>query len=267
MLKENHPIGIFDSGIGGLTVARALVDALPNESIIYFGDTAHLPYGDKSVQAIQGYAKKITDFLLTQEVKLILIACNSASAAAYEMLGDYIGSRALLVNVIDPVSKFLSENYAGQRVGLIGTKLTVESGVYNEKLSKFKSQIDLRALATPLLVHIIEEGYSEHKLIDVALTEYLSNSSIQDIEALVLGCTHYQVIKDKITDFYQNRVDVIDAAKIVASKVGAILMAEGILATAPSQRRFYVSDYTDNFAHMTKIFFGQEVEVQALDIF
>jgi len=266
-LKSNHPIGIFDSGIGGLTVAKALVDVLPNESIVYFGDTAHLPYGDKSIRTIQGYTKRIANFLLDQDVKLILIACNSASAAAYEMLQEYIGSRALLVNVVDPVVGFLSKNYVGRRIGLIGTKLTVGSSVYRDRLSKLNSQIDLCALATPLLVPIIEEGLFAHKLMDVTLAEYLSNPVLQDIEALVLGCTHYPVIKKNISDFYQNRIDIIDAAKIAAVEVRSILDAKKLLATSSSVRHFYVSDYTENFVRMTKMFFGGEVRVEALDIF
>jgi glutamate racemase len=133
-LRTDQPIGIFDSGIGGLTIAKAVAGQLPEESIIYFGDTAHLPYGDKSAQTIQGYTKKIVDFLLASNVKLILIACNSASAAAYEMLKNYIGDRAILLNVIDPVVDYLGANYATKRVGLIGTKLTVQSEVYHKRL-------------------------------------------------------------------------------------------------------------------------------------
>lgn len=267
ILKANYPIGIFDSGIGGLTVAKELVEALPNESIIYFGDTLHLPYGDKSTPVIQGYARKITDFLLAQNVKLILIACNSASAAAYEMLRDYVGSRALLVDVIDPVAKFLSKNYVGKRVGLIATKLTINSGVYHERLSQLCSQIDLHALATPLLVPIIEEGLFAHKLIDVALAEYLSHPELQDIAALILGCTHYPVIKNKIADFYQNKITLLDAGKIVSAEVKSVLGAEKLLAKRSLPRRFYVSDLTNNFLHRTKLFFGEEVKVEAVDIF
>jgi glutamate racemase len=267
LLKANQPIGIFDSGIGGLTVAKALVESLPNESIIYFGDTAHLPYGNKSVHAIQGYTKKITDFLLAKGVKLILIACNSASAAAYEMLQDYVGSKALLVDVVDPVVKSLSESYTGKRVGLIATKLTVESAVYHHRLHKLQAVIDLCALATPLLVPIIEEGFFAHELMDVALSEYLSNPKLRDIEALVLGCTHYPVVKNKIADFYQNKVDIIDTSRIVAARVKDILKDKKLLSQAPSKRNFYVSDYTENFAHMAKMFFGDDVEIEALDIF
>ena|SRR3990172_5170424 len=258
-LKADHPIGIFDSGVGGLTVAKTVVDNLPNESMIYFGDTKHLPYGDKSVQAIQSYVREIADFLLERKVKLILIACNSASAAAYEMLQDYIGTRALLVNVVDPVVRFICENYAGKCVGLIGTKLTIQSGIYSKKISELACQIDLRAQATPLLVPIIEEGLFEHELIDVALTEYLSNPMLQGIDALVLGCTHYPVIKKNIENFYQGRVKIIDAGKIVAEEVKAMLIAQNLTSSISPNRQFYVSDYTEGFVKGARLFFDEEV--------
>lgn len=264
-LKANQSIGIFDSGIGGLTITKAVVEMLPNESIIYFGDTAHLPYGDKSAQVVHGYAQKIVDFLLARKVKLILIACNAASAAAYELLKDYIGGRAILLNVIDPVVDFLGINYAAKRVGLIGTKLTVQSQVYQQKIIKLAQQIDFRALATPLLVPIIEEGYFEHKLIDIALTEYLMQPTLQNIEALVLGCTHYPVIKKSIAEFYRNKVDIIDAAKIVADAVRTKLIFHGMLSFSQPKYNFYVSDYTESFAKGTRLFFGEEIKVELLN--
>jgi len=267
ILEANSPIGVFDSGIGGLTVAKALVDALPNESVIYFGDTAHLPYGDKSKSTIQGYAKKIVDFLLARHVKLILIACNSASAAAYEGLKTYIGSQALLVNVIDPVVNFLSKSYSGKRIGLIGTKITVNSGIYHQKLLEQRSKVELCALATPLLVPIIEEGFFEHQIMDVALSLYLSNHVLQDISALVLGCTHYPVIKSKIANFYQGKIDIVDAANIVTQAVQTELASSKMLSSATPERLFYVSDYTENFAHRTRLFFGQAVSVKAVNLF
>lgn len=267
-MKTNQPIGIFDSGIGGLTVTKAVTEQLPNESIIYFGDTAHLPYGDKSAQTVQGYTKKIADFLLARNVKLILIACNAASAAAYELLKDYIGDRAILLNVIDPVVDFLGANYAVKRVGLIGTKLTVQSQVYQQKIPALVRQIDFHALATPLLVPIIEEGFFEHKLIEIALAEYLAHPTLQNIEALVLGCTHYPVIKKSIANFYKNKIDIIDAAKIVANKVETTLISHGIRSsTTIPKHHFYVSDYTEGFAKGTQLFFGKEIEVELADVF
>lgn len=268
-LKAKQPIGIFDSGVGGLTVAKAVVEQLPNESIIYFGDTAHLPYGDKSAQVVQGYAEKISDFLLAQEVKLILIACNSASAAAYKFLQNYIGSRAILLNVIDPVIADLGENYAAKRIGLIGTELTVQSQVYHQKIKKLSCPIDLRALATPLLVPIIEEGLLEGVLLDIVLEEYLAHPTLQNIEALVLGCTHYPVIEKNVANFYNNKVAIINAAKIVANLVKSKLISHNILAPTNTKPKynFYVSDQTKSFVRRAQLFFGEAVKVESINIF
>ncbi|MDH4058429.1 MAG: aspartate/glutamate racemase family protein, partial [Cyclobacteriaceae bacterium] len=149
LLHPEQPIGIFDSGIGGLTVAHAIREALPNESLIYFGDTAHLPYGDKSEAAIQAYSVKIADILLKKECKVIVIACNSASSAAYELLKEYV--RVIqIINVIDPMVELVSNNYQGKRVGLIGTKRTVHSGVYGKKIEEAGKGTLLHSLATPL---------------------------------------------------------------------------------------------------------------------
>lgn len=263
--KSLQAIGIFDSGIGGLTVVKAVVDALPNEEIIYFGDTKHLPYGDKSISAIQEYSKNIVDFLLNENCKLILIACNSASAAAYDYLKKYIGDRALLVNVIDPMVEYLGVNFSSKKVGLIATKLTIESKIYHKKIAALKSDIVFSSLATPLLVPAIEEGFFEHKIIDVLLQEYLSHDNLQGIDALVLGCTHYPVIRNCITNFYHNTVEIVDSSKVVAANVAAILKNNGLLNNCEivsNKQRFLVSDYTNAFVKSAKLFFGEKISLE-----
>jgi glutamate racemase len=266
ILKSDNPIAVFDSGIGGLTVARGVVDNLPNESLIYFGDTAHLPYGDKSTAVIQEYTKNAVDFFLENGVKLILIACNSASVAAYDFLQEYIGDRALLVDIIDPVVGFLGKNYVGKQVGLIGTKLTVKSQMYQKKLAALNYNIDLKAVAAPLLVPIIEEGFYDHELIDIALAEYLVRPELKNIDALVLGCTHYPVIKKNIERFYKGNVAIIEASKIVADQVRDSLLSHNLLVptNVTPDYSFYVSDLNDNFVRKTKMFFGEEVNISEL---
>lgn len=266
-LGANQPIGVFDSGIGGLTVADAIIKQLPNETIIYFGDTAHLPYGDKSAQEVQNYAKKIVDFLLSRDVKIILIACNSASAASYKLLQNYISNRAILINVIDPVINYLGMNYANKRVGLVGTKLTVQSGIYQDKIAQLESSIDFRALATTKLAPMIEENFIEQQVINATLAEYLTHPSLQNIDALVLGCTHYPVIKNIIAKFYNNTVDIIDAGKIVADEVESTLISRNLLSTTQPKYSFYVSSYTESFAKKTQLFFGKEIKVELANIF
>src|SRR5688572_21990204 len=155
---NNHstaPIGIFDSGIGGLTVAKAIKQLLPSENIVYFGDTAHLPYGDKSEAAIQAYSIKIADVLLKKGCKVIVIACNSASSAADELLKEYVNKEVHIINVIDPMVELVTSQYPAKRVGLIGTKRTVQSGVYARKIADASKSINLQSLATPLLVPMI----------------------------------------------------------------------------------------------------------------
>jgi glutamate racemase len=262
-MKEN-PIGIFDSGIGGLTVAYAVSQLLPHERIVYFGDTAHLPYGDKSTAAIQSYAIKICDVLLKNNCKVILIACNSASAAAYQLVKEYVGSRAKVMNVIDPAVNYVSNKYEGKTVGLIGTKKTVQSNVYRKRLDKSSKQIELKALATPLLVPMIEEGFFNNKITQSIIENYLSDDTLKGIEALILGCTHYPLIKKEIELYYTNAVEVIDSSKVVAEALKDYLVKNDLLnaGTAEVKHNFYVSDYTRSFAETTRIFFKQEVALE-----
>jgi glutamate racemase len=262
---STRPIGVFDSGIGGLTVARAVSRVLPHERLIYFGDTAHLPYGDKSTAAIQAYSVKICDLLLKQQCKLILIACNSASAAAYELVREYVGSKARVLNVIDPIVAYIGQTYAHRTVGLIGTKQTVNSNVYKKKIDALDASVALHSLATPLLAPMIEEGFFDNSIAGNIIEAYLSNPALQDIEALVLACTHYPLIKQQIAAYYQGRTEVLDASDIVAEHVKRYLHENHLaakLGTGRPVHQFYVSDFTRSFEESTRIFFGQEVHLE-----
>jgi glutamate racemase len=262
-VSANQPIGIFDSGIGGLTVAHALVNLLPKENIIYFGDTAHLPYGDKSAAAIQAYAVKITQILLQQQCKVILIACNTASAVAYDLVREYLNGEAIVMNVIDPVVYWVKENCLHKNVGLIGTKQTVSSNIYHRKLTELHLPISLRSYATPLLASAIEEGFADKKVMDALLEEYLSHQGLQDIEVLILACTHYPVVKDKIAAFFEQKVNVIDTSHIVAKTVAARLAEHNLLnKEGEGAKRFYISDYTESFAQGARRFFQGAIELE-----
>jgi len=263
MTDAQRPVGIFDSGIGGLTVAYAVKQLLPNENIIYFGDTAHFPYGDKSTAAIQSYAVKITDMLLQHQCKVILIACNSASSAAYQLVKEYAGSRAKVINVIDPIVRYVGGKYPNGKVGLIGTKKTVSSNVYQRKIDKLNKDITLKALATPLLAPMIEEGYFNNAISESIILNYLNDKSLDGIESLILGCTHYPLIKEQINNLYKGSVDVIDSSDIVASAVKDYLASANLLNTdSEVSHKFYVSDYTQSFAESTRLFFRQEVHLE-----
>lgn len=264
MIKSNSaPIGIFDSGIGGLTVAHKVKELMPNESMVYFGDIAHLPYGDKSAAAIQAYSIKVTDVLLQQGCKLILIACNSASSAAFELVKEYVGSKAKVFNVIDPVVNHVAQNYSHKKIGLIGTKQTVGSKAYESKLLTLNESITLKSLATPLLVPMIEEGFFENKISHEIIDNYLNEEELQGIEALILGCTHYPLIKNEISSFYNNEVDILDSASIVAERLRDYLQDNGLLSSSNQQKdRFLVSDKTASFEASAKMFFHDEVKLE-----
>ncbi|WP_242920518.1 glutamate racemase [Pontibacter liquoris] len=258
-----RPIGIFDSGIGGLTVAKAIMHVLPHERIIYFGDTAHLPYGDKSTAAIQAYAVKICDLLIRQQCKVILIACNSASAAAYELVKEYVGSKAKVLNVIDPTVSYISQTYPGKTIGLIGTKQTINSNVYKKKVDELDKEITLKSLATPLLADMIEEGFYNDSISESVIHAYLSNPELQHIQALILGCTHYPLIKKQIEKYYKGNVDVLDASQIVAQNVKAFLEEHHLASDKlVGDHKFYVSDFTRSFEESTRIFFKRQVHLE-----
>lgn len=263
MVKASDPIGIFDSGIGGLTVAKAVKNLLPNESIIYFGDTAHLPYGDKSTAAIQAYSIKICDIFLQRKCKVILIACNSASAAATDLVKEYVGKKAKVFNVIEPVVNYIRETYHDTNIGLIGTKQTVGSKVYESKIEGLENKLKLNSLATPLLVPMIEEGFLHGTISQDIINEYLKKPSLQEISALILGCTHYPLIKNQVAHYYNDQIEIIDSSEIVAKSLKAYLEYNLLInASANSQDQFIVSDFTESFEELTKLFFGKQVHLE-----
>jgi glutamate racemase len=257
-----QPIGIFDSGIGGLTIAQSLVKLLPKENIIYFGDTAHLPYGEKSSTTIQAYSVKIAHMLLQQNCKMILIACNSASTAAYELVKEYVGSKAIVMDVVDPTIRLLREEYAHKNIGLIATRQTVNSNVYKKKIDDLNCGIRLVSHPTNLLAAAIEE-FGNSSVIDSLLEKYLSHASFKNLDALVLACTHYPVVKDKIADFFNPKIAIIDQSDTVALAVKKRLESEKLLnPNGTSNKHFYVSDYTESFAAGTKIFFDETITLE-----
>ncbi|MFN5168435.1 MAG: glutamate racemase [Cyclobacteriaceae bacterium] len=260
---QKAPIGIFDSGIGGLTVAHAIANRLPCERLIYFGDTAHLPYGDKSEAAIQAYSIRIADVLLQKNCKVIVIACNSASSAAYELLKEYVRHQAKVINVIDPMVEWVASHYAGKKVGLIGTKRTVLSNVYQRKLEERNSKVDLHALATPLLAPMIEEGFSNSRISHDLIEQYLGDATLENIRALVLACTHYPLIKPELEQYFGNKVDILDSSEVVAQALDNYLTQHELKCTGGGipAHEFLVSDYTDSFEASTRIFFGEQVHL------
>ena len=258
-------IGIFDSGIGGLTVAKAVAMRLPHENILYFGDTAHAPYGDKSALTIRQYCYGIVDFLISKQCKVILVACNSAAAAAFPDLKAYVAKRALLLGVIDPLIAHIAQHYHDKTIGLIGTKQTVASRVFEQKILSLPNKLKFKALATSLLVPLIEENFHHQKgLVEQVLNVYLKEPSLADIDALILGCTHYPVIKEEISAYYQHKLPLVEAGELTANALADMLVDHPLLnpQTVLGQHQFFVSDYTEAFAAMAKRFFGSEIKLE-----
>lgn len=265
MTKTSHkkqPIGVFDSGIGGLTVANAINRYLPNEEIIYFGDTAHLPYGDKSADAIRYYCLKIVKFLLERDCKMIVIACNSASSAAYNVLVDFFPGEAIFVNVVDPLVEAVADNNF-QKIGIIGTKATIRSKVYQRKLREQQPDLKVASIATPLLAPMIEEGYFHNRVSQVIIETYLSNEEFSDIEALLLACTHYPLIRNDIKSFLGKEVEVLDSTLFTVKNIEAKLLKQGLLNNEKNNtHQFYVSDFTQSFEETTRLFYDEHLQLE-----
>lgn len=262
----NKSIGIFDSGIGGLTVAKAIQKALPEEHIVYFGDTAHLPYGDKSADAIRYYSLRISKFLLEHDCKMIIIACNSASSAAYHTLLDFYDGPTIFINVVDPlVDMVVEKNY--NNIGVIATKATIRSNIYKDKIKHKLQNSSIFSLATPLLVPMIEEGFYRGDISSTIIDNYLGRKEFKDIEVLLLACTHYPLIKNEIIDYFDHKVDVLDSTDVVTLAARSALKATHQLAEKRTKdHTFYFSEYTEAFEENAKKFYGEAIDISIANI-
>ncbi len=262
---STQPIGIFDSGIGGLTVANAIQKVLPHEALVYFGDTAHLPYGDKSPDSIKYYSIRIAQFLMEKNCKMIVIACNTASSIAYETVKDFVGGKIPVVDVISPVVDYVTHEKSIHRVGVIGTKGTVKSDIYAKKI-KAASKKEVASLATPLLAPMIEEGFFNNKISRSVIASYLSSRKLAKIDALILACTHYPLIRNEVEEYYQNKVNIIDTAGVVADAVKKVIKTKKLVGkTKKPVHHFYVSDFTKSFEESTRYFFKNKIHLEKLD--
>lgn len=261
-----QPIGIFDSGVGGLSVAKAIRDLLPNEDILYFGDTAHLPYGEKSPEAIRNYSVKIAEFLVASGAKAIVIACNSASSVATDLLRTTFEPEVPVINVIDPVVKAIPA--ITERVGIIGTRATISSDVYQQKIRKLRPAIDIKALATPLLVPVIEEGLEATEIAKKTAEHYLGLPEMKEIDTLIPGCTHYPLLTYLFREILGPKVALMNTPSIVAEHTRTSLQEAGLLKDEDQlgTSTFYVSDYTETFERIARHFFDDNVHLRESDI-
>ncbi|MBE7176000.1 MAG: glutamate racemase [Mucilaginibacter polytrichastri] len=266
-MQAKKPIGIFDSGIGGLTVASAIRSVLPNEPVIYFGDTAHMPYGDKSPEAIKYYSLKITKFLIDQGCKAIVIACNTASSLAFHDLQDFLGGHLPIYNVIDPVVQRMVADDRLKRIGVIATKATIDSDIYARKIKDVDPGREVAQLATPLLAPMIEEGFFNNTISQTVIEEYLSSPVLRDIDGLILACTHYPLIRKEIDAFFGGQISIADngiaTAEFLREELGRLDLLN---SEAGFTDHFFVSDYTQSFESSTRIFFGDRIRLEKKDI-
>lgn len=257
---ERRPIGIFDSGIGGLTVARAINDLLPNESLLYFGDTAHLPYGEKSPELIRRYSSRITQHLVESGCKAIVVACNSASSNAIEAIVKAAGPNMPVIDMVTPVIRSISAEDGCQSVGLIGTRATIASGLYGETMNQLNSNITLVSRATPLLASSIEEGFFNDSIPGAVLEAYFADDSFKNIDSMILGCTHYPLVRENVQALLPKGVNVIDSPKIIAQELKRVL-TENAYPYTP-EHKFQVSDLTENFRCSAHYFFGSDINLE-----
>jgi len=254
---NEKPIGVFDSGIGGLTVVRALSARLPNENIVYFGDTARVPYGPKSPTVVREYAMQDVDFLVSKEVKMVVIACNTVSAVAI----DVVQKRAQVpvVAVILPGAREAVRATTKKRVGVIGTVATVNSGAYTHAIRQIDADVQVFAQACPLFVPLAEEGWIEHRVTALVAKEYLFPLKLEKIDTLILGCTHYPVLRGAIAAAVDSRVNLIDSGAAVAAEVERMLEEKNL--RNPSRHtpnlQFYVSDVPARFTEIGERFLGR----------
>jgi glutamate racemase len=256
-IKTDRAIGVFDSGVGGLTVVRALMERLPFENIIYFGDTARVPYGIKSVETINRYALQITEFLLRKNVKLLIVACNTMAAVAYQAIRDL--SPVPVLEVIEASARNAVSASPGKAIGVIGTPATINSNAYARAIHLLDKEAKIYSQACPLFVPLVEEGWLDHPATLLIAQEYLKPVIAEQIDTLVLGCTHYPLIKPLLQKVMGTRVKLIDSAEAMADIAADLINKEklGNQSLLAPEYLFCVSDVPYRFQTIGERFLGR----------
>ncbi len=247
---HNSPIGVFDSGVGGLTVAREIMRQLPNERIVYFGDTARVPYGSKSKETVMKYSRQIVNFLKTQQVKAIVVACNTASAYALDELEQEVDIP--IIGVVRPGARAAIEATKNGKIGVIATEATINSGIYNRYIEKNDNSVKIIGKACPLFVPLVEEGLWEDPVTDEIARRYLTELIDSDIDTLILGCTHYPMIRSTVGRIMGKQVTLVNPAYETARELKEMLLEKGLESEhrpglGTELYRFFVSDAADKF--------------------
>lgn len=258
-LSSSSPIGVFDSGIGGLTVARSLFEILPNENIIYVGDTARLPYGTKSKETVISYSVEIARFLLGKNVKMIIVACNTASSVALHRLRQI--TKVPVIGVIKPGCKAAIAATDNFRIGVIGTLGTIQSYAYKTQIHKYDRNIDVHSKACSLFVQLAEDGWIDNKIAKLIAKEYLTELREKGIDTLILGCTHYPILSKTVSGVMGKKVTLIDSGKETALEVRRIMERLNMLnpRKAEGRHKFYVTDFQKKFKEISERFLGQPI--------
>jgi glutamate racemase len=276
ILQQDLPIGIFDSGVGGLTVYRALHEALPDEHFVYLGDTARVPYGTKSLATVERYAIENARFLATRGVKLLVVACNTASALALPAIRQTVALE--VVGVIGPGARAAARETKTGRVGVIATEATVSSRAYAEAIARVAPEAKVYETACPLFVSLAEEGWAETDVARQVAAEYLSEIKVQQVDTLVLGCTHYPILRRVIQETVGSGVTLIDSGAATALEVVTLLREKGLArhtARAPARVRllgddldhFYVTDAAARFRRVAERFLGSSpAKLEAVEV-
>ena len=262
MEMDNRAIGFFDSGLGGLTSVPVLKRTLPNEKVLYFGDTARTPYGSKSPDTVCKFSAQIVDYLVSKNVKLIVIACNTVTAMALDVLREK-HPEVPIVGVIDPTARRVAADGVCN-VGIIGTKVTIESGVYAESIHSLNPNINTYSLACPAFVPLIEEGIIDNEIMDLTIKYYMDDFvKNNNIDSLILGCTHYPLIAANIKRIYPELKLYNSSAEVISDVVDILTEKDMLAGENDFPDRFYASDLSENFLRMTNTLFeGYDTKIK-----
>lgn len=261
-IKKAAPIGVFDSGVGGLTVAREIMRHLPNEDIVYFGDTARVPYGSKSRDNIIRYSRQIIRFLETKGVKAIVIACNTASALALDVVSQE--TNVPIIGVVEPGARAALEATETKKIGVIGTEATIRSAMYEKIIQGIDAETTVIGKACPLFVPLVEEGFAKHKVTEEIIDYYLASFMETDIDSLILGCTHYPLLRSKIRQYVGDQICLVNPAYETAMDLKKLLEESGMANTGRKEEHgsysFYVSDAADKFKQFANSILPYDIE-------
>ncbi len=261
---DNRPIGIFDSGVGGLTIVSEVMKALPDEQIIYFGDTARVPYGSKTKETVTRFSRQIMNFLISKDVKAIIVACNTICTNSFDILKSEF--TVPLLDVVNPGVETCLESTLSNRVGVIGTEATIRSGKYESLLKEKRPEINVFSKACPLFVPLAEEGWTSNSVASITTEIYLQELLDKEIDCLVLGCTHYPLLYDCISRTVGS-VKIVNPAKAVAQKMRKFLRDKNLLTGEKGKEHmFYVSDNSSKFNRICKSVLHRDYDAIKVDI-